>query len=137
MRRGHRRTRRASLREPWRRERATATRAQRPPLLKPKTPRLVSHQRDPAGQEQPTESTTRLSVNCKVDICWPLIQSSDYRYCSVHHHILSMHTKSLQMGLVFNHPEVKMRFQLSLNTEAHRQELNTHKKNLHLTPTKQ
>lgn len=57
VRRGHQRTRRACPREPWRREPATVTQAQRPPLLRQKMPRL-SHQRAPAKQEQPTESST-------------------------------------------------------------------------------
>ncbi|MEQ2192835.1 hypothetical protein XENOCAPTIV_018154, partial [Xenoophorus captivus] len=54
VRREHQRTRRASQREPWRREPATVTPAQRPPLLRQKTPRPASHQRDPPRQEQPT-----------------------------------------------------------------------------------
>lgn len=54
VRRGCQRTRRASQREPWRREPVTVTRAQRPPLLRQKMPQLMSHQRGPAKQEQPT-----------------------------------------------------------------------------------
>lgn len=63
--RGRQRTKRASQREPWRREPATATRVQKPPPLKRKTPRLASHQRGPAGREQPTESGSGLRVNCQ------------------------------------------------------------------------
>lgn len=63
--RGRQRTKRASQREPWRREPATATRVQKPPPLKRKTPRLASQQRGPAGREQPTESGSGLRVNCQ------------------------------------------------------------------------
>lgn len=80
VRRGRQRTRRASQREPWRREPATVTQAQRPPLLRQKTPRLVSHQRGPAGQEQPTEC-----VNCEA-----VITSVGLRYHPLTHSIISV-----------------------------------------------
>lgn len=76
------RTRRVSQREPWRREPVTVTQVQRPPLLRLKMPWPVSHQRGPAGPEQPTESKTWPGVNCKTHhfVCWP---SSDNMYCTV------------------------------------------------------
>lgn len=105
-RREHQRTRRASQREPWRREPVTVTQAQKPPLLRLKMLWLVSHQRGPAGPEQPNESNIWLAVNCKAVITsagHPLIT------CTAQHHLsLSKYMKSVQMGSVFNKPEAKM-----------------------------
>lgn len=60
VRRVHQRTRTASQKEPWRREQVTVIQAPRPPLLRQKTPRPMSHQREPARREQPTKSSARL-----------------------------------------------------------------------------